>query len=144
MRNLLSNLLLFFTIISFASCNSNDIVEPNFPTQDAIDYHYYITTSGRTENKQLVNVYNTEKSEKLEDLKLFSIGENQLISVYLQDGNKIDITTETEGGNLYDIIYAYGISIEDLGYHVKRYFDKNDDAIFLKTSIKVVHEIITD
>ncbi|WP_170178505.1 hypothetical protein [Flammeovirga pectinis] len=144
MRLLLSKVTFFLTIICFASCTTNNEVEPDYPVQGTIDYHYYITTLGVAENKQLVNVYNTEKSEKIEDLKLFSIGKNQFISVYLQDGSKVDIVTEREGGNLYDIIYANGISIEDLGYQIRSYFNDNDEVILLKTSIKVVHEILSN
>ncbi|MBB3699645.1 hypothetical protein KMW28_00920 [Flammeovirga yaeyamensis] len=142
----LSNLFLLLSIVAFvSSCNSaNDEVDPNLPTQGAVEHYYNITTAGLNATKQFVTVFNVENAEKIEDLKLFEIGKNEFINIYLKDGSRIDITNQQEGGNLFDIMLSQPVALSDIDYKKHTYRNTDGEIKLLKTSIKVVHEIIEE
>ncbi|OHX67185.1 hypothetical protein [Flammeovirga pacifica] len=144
MIKLLTKITLLFSIIAFASsCNSsNDEVQPEI--NDNVVANYLMTTAGLNSTKQFVSVYNLENVEVLEELKSYDVGSNEFINVYLEDGTRVDLTDIEGGTSLFDVVLLSGVSLSDIGQPVHSYKDQNEDVALLKTSIKVVHEIVED
>ncbi|WP_281615532.1 hypothetical protein [Flammeovirga sp. SubArs3] len=139
----LTYVLFLLSLLGFmSSCDKNEEVEPYYPNENNVDVHYYMKTANILEGQQIATIYNTENIERVEDLKLYTFGENEYVEVYLIGGRVLEYTNSQSGSNLYDFFMKNGLAIQELDYRKKSYRDQYDQIVLIGTSIKVVHETL--